>query len=421
MLLPLTLAAIVVLVATSAFFSSSEIAIFSLEDHRLSSLETEPGGKTLAALREDPHRLLVTILVGNNFVNTAIAALTTALLVDRLSGGVAVLVATLVASSVVLVFGEIVPKSYGVANPEGIALRVAGPVKLVERLLYPVVVAFEVVTGAITRVVGGGRDIERPYLTREEIVALVDTAEELGVIGDDEQAMIQRVFRFNTTSVGSVAVPRSDVVAVDAEAGVPGAIETCGRERLTRLPVYEDEFDNLVGYVDLRDLVDAPEDADLTSLAHPLLHVFEGREIDEVLAELQAARAEVAVVYDEFGAVEGLVTTEDLVEQIVGEIFDVGEEPTVVRLSPTAATARGTAATRAVNEAIGTALPTGGETVAGLLAERLSRAPEPGDEVQVGDATLTVEAVEENRPRRVRIERRDSQEGTDDQPADGPE
>lgn len=398
-------AAVALLVTVSAFFSASEIAVFSLEDHRLSSLAAEPGGDTLTAIRADPHRLLVTVLVGNNFVNVAIASLTTALFVDRVGGDAGVVVSTLFASTVILVFGEIVPKSYGVANPERVALRVARPLRALQVVLSPVVAVFEAVSGAINRLTGGSRDIERPYVTREEIVALVETAEELGIVEADEQAMIERVFRFNATAVGSVLVPRADVVAVDVGSSVRAAVEACASNRVARLPVYEGDLGRVLGYVDVRDLVAAPPDADLRQLARPALHVSEGRELDEVLAELQAARSELAIVYDEFGTVKGVVTMEDVVEEIVGEIFDLGEEAAVVALTPTTATVRGSAATAAVNDELATHLPTGGETVAGLLAEELGRPPEPGDVVDVADARLTVGTVADDRVRRVHVER----------------
>lgn len=187
---PTILVAIALLVGVSAFFSGSEIAVFSLEDHRLDGLAAEPGGAALTRLREDPHRLLVTVLVGNNVVNVAIASLTTALFVGRVGGGAGVVLATVFASTVVLLFGEIVPKSYGVAHPERVALRVAGPIRVLQVVLYPVVAVFEVASGAINHLTGGTRDIERPYVTREEIVALVETAEALGIVEADEQAMI---------------------------------------------------------------------------------------------------------------------------------------------------------------------------------------------------------------------------------------
>jgi CBS domain containing-hemolysin-like protein len=399
------LVAIALLVTVSAFFSASEIAVFSLEDHRFGAIADEPGGRALAALRDDPHRLLVTVLVGNNVVNVAIAALTTALFVDRIGGSAGVVVSTLFASTVVLLFGEILPKSYGVANPERVALGVATPLRAIQVVLYPVVTVFDVVSGWINRLTGGTSDIERPYVTREEIVALVETAEELGIVEADEQSMIERVFRFNATAVGSVMVPRADVIAVDVGASVREAIDVCAESRRTRVPVSEGDLDRVVGYVDVRDLVAAPDDADLRELAHPAMHVFEGREIDEVLAELQASRAELAIVYDEFGAVEGLVTVEDVVEELVGEIFDVGEAPPVLGLSARTATAQGSAATAAVNDELDTHLPTSGETIAGLLSETLGRPPEPGDVVDVADARLTVRTVAGDRVRRVHVER----------------
>ncbi len=405
MSLALTLVALAVLVATSAFFSMSEIAVFSLEEHRFAGLADRPGGVTLSELREDPHRLLVTILVSNNFVNVAIASITTGVVIRELPAGTAVPVATLLAGTVVLVFGEIVPKSYGVGNAERVALRIARPLALLQRAMLPVVWLFERVTSVITAVVGGGSDIERPYVTREEIVALVAAAEELGVIEGDEEELIRRVFRFNTTAVGSVMVPRTDIVAVDAGATVTEAIDACSDARVTRLVVYEGSLDRPLGYVDVRDLVGAGEETPLEELTLPAVRAFEGREIDGILAELQASRSELVIVYDEFGAVEGLVTTEDIVEQLVGEIFDVGEiEPVTVR-SRTTATALGEASTVAINDALGTRLPEDGETVAGLLTEALGRPADPGDTVEIADARLTVQLVESNRIRRIGIER----------------
>ena len=164
--LPVTLGALVALVGLSAFFSSSETAIFTVPEDWLASPEADddPRAKRLRALRADPHRLLVTILVGNNVVNVAIASISTGLLVQYLPTGSAIPVATVVASFVVLVFGEIVPKSYGLGNAERWALVVAIPIRIVERLLYPLVVVFDYLTRSITALLGGETDIEAPYV-----------------------------------------------------------------------------------------------------------------------------------------------------------------------------------------------------------------------------------------------------------------
>jgi CBS domain containing-hemolysin-like protein len=392
------------LVACSAFFSASEIAIFSTE--RRPGEPPERGA--LGRLREDPHRLLVTILVGNNFVNVAIATLTTTLLVRSLSPETAAVVSTAVVGTVVLVFGEIVPKSYGVGNAETLAERVARPLELLGTALYPVVAVFDAVTGVITALFGGERDIERPYMTREDLAAIVESAEAEGVIEADEQELIQRVLRFSGTDAADVMVPRADVVGVDADASVGEALDRCLDARVTRAPAYRGTLDEVVGHVDVRDLAGAPREAPLDGYLRPVLHVYESRPVDEVLADLQVERVEVAVVFDEFGAAEGILTTEDVVEELVGEILDVGERRPVVLTPEGHVLARGKAGVEAVNAALGTtieAAPDGGTTLAAVLTEELGRPAAVGEVVTVGDARLTVEEVVRNRVRRVRVER----------------
>ncbi len=411
-----SVAVIVLLVAVSGFFSSSEIALFSLESHRLEGLANRPGGNSLVRLREDPHRLLVTLLVGNNFVNVAIAALVTALVVDRVGGTAGVAAATLVASTVVLLFGEIVPKSYGVANPERVALRFAGAIAVVQTVLYPVVLAFELVTDAINRVTGGGSEIERPYVTREEIAALVDRAASVGVLEGEEHAMIDRVFGLTTTPVGAVMRPWADAVAVEAAATVATATAACARGGVTRIPLHEDDGTRVVGYVDLRDLASAAADATLRSLSRPALHVAERREVDEVLAELQASRAELAVVHADSGTLTGVVTVEDLVEELVGEVFGSGETAAedVVVLTPTTATVRASATVDAVNRVLDVDLPTGPGTIGDLVAGALDGDARPGDVIDVADARLTVRSVDAEGIRRVHVERVTGSSAADD-------
>jgi CBS domain containing-hemolysin-like protein len=403
---------VVTLTAVSAFFSSAEIAVFSLEDHRVETMEGR-GVEALQRLRADPHRLLVTILVGNNFVNVAIAAVSTSLLARALPAGEAAVVSTLLIGTVVLVFGEIVPKSYGVANAESWSRRIAGPVVLLQRLLYPVVAVFDGVTGAMSALLGGGRDIERPYVTREDIAAMVETAERLGVIEADEQALIERVLAFSGTTVADVMVPRSDVVAVDADRTVGDALGTCLDARVTRAPVYRGSLDEVVGHVDVRDLARADPSAPIDDLLLPVIHVFESRRVDETLAAMQIGRIELAVVFDEFGAVEGLVTAEDIVEELVGDILDVGERRRVIPLPDGRVSARGIATVGAVNAALDRpALPgDDAETVAGLLVDTLGRPPDPGERVAFDDALVIVEAVEDNRVRKVVVERRGDEGG----------
>ncbi|WP_255195007.1 hemolysin family protein [Halorarius litoreus] len=402
----LGLLVIAVLLVFSAFFSGSEIAIFSLDPHRADAMSTDDGpGRTLARLREDPHRLLVTILVGNNFVNIAIASVGTVLLVRELPEGIAITVSTLVISTVVLLFGEIVPKSYGVANPERTARSVARPLRLVQFLLAPVVTLFDTLNEGIRRLIGGARDIEKPYVSREELAALVETAEQSGAIDADEGTLIERVLRFSDVPVRQAMVPRADIVAVDEGTTVREAIDTCAADRLTRLPVLRDG-EEVIGYVDLRDLADADPDEPVDEFLLPVVHVFEGREIDDVLEELQREQLEVAIVFDQFGAVEGLVTAEDIVEELVGEVFDVGETRDVVRVGPGKLSSRGRVSVTQINELLETDLPAvESGTLAALLAEEFGRVPDVGESVVVDGVRLTVRTVAQNRVLRVFVER----------------
>ncbi|WP_380679644.1 hemolysin family protein [Salinigranum sp. GCM10025319] len=400
---------IVLLLAVSAFFSSSEIAVFSLERHQLSALletdDGDPRAEVLQRLREDPHRLLVTILVGNNVVNIAMASIASVLLAAVLSPEVAVVATTIGMSALVLVFGEISPKSYGVANAERLALRVAGPLTTIERLLFPLVYVFDVVSRGLNRFTGGGSDIERPYVTREEIEALLKTGERIGAIAETEHEMVEGVFDLGSTTAREVMVPRVNLVAVDVETPLDEVVEVCATNRLTRVPVYQGTLDHVVGIADIRDAERAlREGKTLDDILLPVLQVPEGREIDDLLAEMQAERVTMVIVRDEFGETEGILTVEDILEEIVGEIFEVGEER-LIRPTVDGLLVKGEVTVGEINDVLGTDLPTEGEfeTVAGLINAELGRIGDVGDSVVVAGVSLDVQRVDGHRITRVRV------------------
>ncbi|MDY7082338.1 MAG: CNNM domain-containing protein, partial [Halobacteria archaeon] len=234
------LLAIGVLMVLSAFFSSSEIAMFSLERHRIESLaeSDHKSAEVLHKLRENPHRLLVTILVGNNVVNIAMSSIATALVIIYLPRGLAVTVSTIVISFLVLIFGESAPKSYAVENTESWALRISRPLQFSQYVMYPVVVFFDYLTRAVNRVTGGRSDIETSYVTRDEIEGLLRTGEEEGVIEEDEREMIQSIFRFSNTIAKEIMVPRLDMVSVSSEATLEEVLDVCIENDVTRVPIY---------------------------------------------------------------------------------------------------------------------------------------------------------------------------------------
>jgi CBS domain containing-hemolysin-like protein len=401
---------IAVLLCISAFFSASEIAVFSLERHRVSALRdgSDKRGAVLARLREDPHRLLVTILVGNNVVNISMASIATVAVVSVFGAGVGVTIATVVMSILILLVGEIAPKSYGVANAERTALRFARPLSGLQRVLYPIVVVFEWIATRIN-VLTGSETVDRPELTRAELERLVATGEQVGAIGRAEREMVEGIFELESTTAREVMVPRPNVTAVDRETSLTDIVGLCADRRLTRVPVYEGTLDNVVGVVDIRDAERALRKGLALSdvMTQPLI-IPDSQRIDALLAEMQAQRQPLVVVVDEYGEMEGIITIEDILEEIVGDIFAVGEER-LVRPTTDGLVVKGEVTVGEINDILNIDLPRLGdyETVAGLINTQLGRLGEVGDVVEfpAQSVTLTVDAVERNRIRRVQIRR----------------
>jgi putative hemolysin len=409
--------ALLLLLALSAFFSSSEIAMFSLAEHRLDSLVEDEvsGASTLEQLKADPHRLLVTILVGNNIMNIAMSSIATGLLALYLTNqGLAVAIATLGVTALVLLFGESAPKSYAVENAESWALRIARPLKLAEYALLPLVVTFDYLTRQVNKITGGRSSIETSYITREEIRDIIETGEREGVIEEDEREMLQRIFRFNSTIVKEVMTPRLDMTAVPKDASIEEAIETTIQSGHARIPVYEGSLDNIIGVVHIRDLVrdlnygESPaEDLTLSDLIQPTLHVPESKNVDELLSEMRANRMHMIIVIDEFGTTEGLVTMEDLTEEIVGEILEGEEEEPIEAVDDDTVLVRGEVNIEDVNEALDIDLPEGEEfeTIAGFIFNRAGRLVEEGEVITYDDVDIRVERVENTRIMKARVTR----------------
>lgn len=417
---------IVVLVALSAFFSSSEIAMFNLPKHRLEGMLEEEitGAELVKSLKDDPHRLLVTILVGNNLVNIAMSSIATALLgLYFESGLVPVVLSTFGVTAIVLLFGESVPKSYAVENTESWSVRISKPLKLTEYLLFPLIVLFDYLTRQINRLIGSTGAIESPYVTRDEIQEMIESGEREGVLEEEEHEMLTRIFRFNNTIVKEVMTPRLDMTAVPKDAPIDEAIETCIQSGHARIPVYEGSLDNVQGVVHIRDLVRdlnygeaANDELELADLIQPTLHVPESKNVDELLTEMRENRMHMAIVIDEFGTTEGLVTMEDMIEEIIGEILEGGEEQPIEEIADDTVLVRGEVNIEDVNEALDIELPEGQEfeTIAGFIFNRAGRLVEEGEEITYDGVRITVETVENTRILKARLTK--LEQPADDEP-----
>ena len=413
---------IILLILLSGFFSSSEIAMFSLASHRVEALveDGKPGAEVVKELKDDPHRLLVTILVGNNIVNIAMSSIATGLFGLYLSRGQAVLAATFGITALVLLFGESAPKSYAVENSESWALRIARPLKLSEYLLYPLIIIFDYLTRIVNKVTGGRSAIETSYVTRDEIQDMIQTGEREGVIDEEEREMLDSIFRFNNTIAKEVMTPRLDVHGVPRDASIDEAIETCVQSDHERVPVYEGTLDNVVGIANIRDLVRARYYGEgsptLDDLVRPTLHVPESKNVDELLEEMQDSRVQMVVVIDEFGTTEGLITLEDMAEEIVGEILEGDEEEPVEFVDDNTAMVRGEINIDEVNEQMGLDLPEGEEfeTLAGFIFNRAGRLVEEGEEISYNGVKIRVEQVDNTRIIQARVTITDDHGATDE-------
>ncbi|QLG26969.1 HlyC/CorC family transporter [Halorarum halophilum] len=402
---------ILILIMGSGFFSSSEIALFSLPAHQVDAMveEGKRGARVVKSLKEDPHRLLVTILVGNNMVNITMSSISTTIVGFYFDAGTAVLVSSFGITSMVLLFGESAPKSYAVENTDSWARTVAPPLKIVGKVLWPLITMFYYLTSAVNRITGGSASIESSYVTRDEIQNMIKTGEREGILDEEERQMLQRTMRFTDASAKEVMTPRLDMEAISRDATVEEAIEKCIQSGHARLPAYEGSLDNVIGVFDIRDLqgssYGAFADIEVEDVVAPTLHVPESKNVDELLSEMRGNRMHMVVVIDEFGATGGLITMEDVLEEIVGEILVGGEDHPIESVDDDTVLVDGSVNIEEINEALGIVLPEGEEfeTIAGFIFNRAGRLVEQGEEFDYENVTLGVEQVENTRIQKARV------------------
>ncbi|WP_327053637.1 hemolysin family protein [Halomicrococcus gelatinilyticus] len=402
---------ILFLIMGSGFFSSSEIALFSLPSHQIDAMidEGKRGARVVKSLKDDPHRLLVTILVGNNMVNITMSSISTTIVGFYFDAGTAVLVSSFGITSMVLLFGESAPKSYAVENTDSWARTVAPPLKVFGKVAWPLITLFYYLTSAVNKITGGSSSIESSYVTRDEIRNMIKTGEREGILDEEERQMLQRTLRFTNATAKEVMTPRLDMDAVSKDATVEEAIEECIRSGHARLPAYADSLDNVIGVFDIRDLDDsnycAATDLEVEDVVTPTLHVPESKNVDDLLSEMRENRMHMVMVIDEFGATEGLITMEDVLEEIVGEILVGDEEHPIESVDDDTVLVNGSVNIEEVNEALGIVLPEGEEfeTIAGFLFSRAGRLVEQGEEFDYENVTLRAEQVEDTRIQKVRV------------------
>ncbi|MGQ0550135.1 MAG: hemolysin family protein [Armatimonadota bacterium] len=408
----LELITLIVLVLLAAFFSGSETALFAANRLRLRHQKEEGGRHADVALSllEQPARLFSTLLIGNNIASTAAAVLATTTMVRLVGPERGALYAFVIMTLVLLIFGDITPKTLAAHHAERLALLVARPVQWMSWLLGPVIRILALLTNLLTRPFGGRVRVDAPMVTEEEIQMLVRMGEEQGVLEQDEREMIHSIFAWGDTVVREVMVPRIDMVCVEADDPIEALLEVVRVHGHSRIPVYHETIDQIVGLVHVKDLLAAFRLGKLEGVvrdfARPAYFVPETKRLDELFREMRRKKVHMAISVDEYGGTAGLVTIEDLLEEIVGPIqdeYDV-EEPPIKVLNERVALVDGRVNLEDVNAALRLDLPAGDvDSVGGFVYSLLGHVPAQGERVTYDGVELAVERVDGNRIAQVKI------------------
>jgi len=404
-----------VLLLCSALLTGAEAAYFSLGRARLKELAEEEGREPgpLAPLLKQPHELLVTLLVGITLVNIAASAMA-ASVAGRLFGASGLVVAIPAMIFLLTVIGEVLPMTLAVEHPRRFSAWVNRPVGWLSVLLSPVRVGLGAFTALTLRLVGSERRAGEPAISEEELRTLVDVGAREGIVDRTEREMIHKVFELEETLVRAVMVPRPDMFCLDVTTP-PVALLDLLRENLhSRVPVFEENIDQIVGVLHTKDLLPylrgLPPDFDLRARLHPPYFIPESKRADALLREFQAKKLHLAIVVDEYGGTAGLVTLEDLLEELVGEIRDEfdEEERLIQKIDRRSFRVSGKLPIDELNAAAGLDIPKASfDTVGGWVLDRFGRVPHKGERKQTDGVTVAVEKVERTRVVEVLVTLRD--------------
>lgn len=398
------LLAIIILLCLSAFFSSAETALTTVNRIRIRTL-AENGDRqavTLTKVIEDQGKMLSAILIGNNIVNLSASSLATTFTIHVFDNK-AVGIATGILTLVILVFGEITPKTLSTIYSEKIALKYSGVVYALMYVLTPVIFVVNKLSLGFLTLLRIDPNKKQDSITEDELRTIVEVSHEEGVIESEEKKMITNVFDFGDSLAKDIMVPRIDMVFVDVDMTYDELLELYKEERFTRMPVYEDTTDNVIGIINMKDLL-LLEDKDSFSVRDYLrqpLYTYEFKKTSELMVEMRQTFNNIVIVLDEYGATAGLITLEDMLEEIVGEIrdeYDEDEEESLIELAPGEYLVEGSMKLDDLNDMLDLELESDDyDSIGGLVIGLLDHLPDEGEEVTHKGVRLVVEKVEKNR------------------------
>lgn len=404
------LLAVFVMLCLSAFFSSAETALTTVNKMRVRTL-AETGNKQaimLAKVIENPGKMLSTILVGNNIVNLSASAIMTTLAMQTF-GSKAVGLATGILTLVILVFGEITPKTVSTLNAEKIALAYADVIYWLVMLMTPVIFLINQLSLGVLFVLRIDPKKKQDAITEDDLRTIVEVSHEEGVIEMEEKKMINNVFDFGDSLAKDIMIPRIDMVMVDVNITYENLLGIFREERFTRVPVYEESTDNVIGIINMKDLLlfDQNGEFSIRDFLRQPLYTYEFKKTAELMMEMRKTFNNIVIVLDEYGATAGLITLEDMLEEIVGEIrdeYDEDEEDEVQEVAPGEYIVEGSMKLDDLNDMLDLNLESEDyDSIGGLIIGQLEHLPEQGEEVHYENLRLIVDQVEKNRIDKVHL------------------
>ena len=403
----LQLVILVLLLSASAFFSSAETALMTSNKLRIRNL-AENGDKRAEKVLEitaNTDKMLSAILIGNNIVNLSASALSTTLTL-KLFGSSLVGIATGILTFLILVFGEITPKNVASKNAENMALKYIGIISVLVIILTPVIYVVNKVSGIVISLFVKNND-DNNMVTEDELRAMVEVSHEDGVIEKEEKKMIVNVVDFGDTVAGDIMLPRVDMVMVSVESSYGEILKIFREEKYTRIPVYEESPDNVIGILNVKDflLIEDKENFSVKEHLREPLYTYEYKKTSSLMVDMRKTGANIVIVLDEYGTTVGLITLEDMLEEIVGEIrdeFDADEDEGITKISETEYLIDGSTNLDDVNDRIGLELSSEEyESIGGIIMEKLGRLPVEGEVITFDNIILTVKKMDHARIEKV--------------------
>lgn len=402
-----------ILILLSALFSSAETSLTTSNKLKIQSLADQGSkrARILLKISEDSGKMLSAILIGNNLVNNAATALTTSLII-QLFGNSAVGIATGVITLLILIFGEISPKTLATIHSEKMALLYAPLIHFLMKIFTPVIFIVNKLSMGVLFLLRVNLDQKVNTMTEHELRTIVDVSHEDGVIESEEKEMIYNVFDMGDAKAKDIMVPRVHVTFADINSTYDELIEIFREDKFTRLPIYEETTDNVVGTINMKDLLlynyNDKKEFHVRDILREAYFTYEYKSISELLVEMRQASINIAIVLDEYGETAGLITLEDLLEEIVGEIhdeYDENEEEFVRQINDREYIIEGSMNLDDLNDSLGLNLSSEDyDSLGGFIIEHLDRLPEQGDELTTDDGIrLVVEALQKNRVESVHL------------------